>query len=333
MSALAGQLSLLSGSLGLASQKSPAETYITLLGSRTLADKLIDRFHLMDAYKVRKRSVAEAILAGQSKFELGARDGVITVKVTDRSAEHARDLANAYLDELHGMTAEFAVTEASQRRLFFEQQLQREKDRLADAEVALRQVQETTGLIAPTGQTQMELQTIAQTRAAISSRQAALAGLRASATDQNRAVVRLSDEIADLRRQLSRLEDGGGTDGSRSVPVAKVPQAEMEYVRRERDVKYHEELFEVLAKQYESARLDESHDAPVLQVVDYAVAPDTKSGPRRGLIGGASCVLGILLGALYTLIRDRSWMSPARARQGLNGMVSMQDDGVSRRGA
>jgi uncharacterized protein involved in exopolysaccharide biosynthesis len=312
MSALAGELSLLSGSAGLLPQKSSGDTYIGILSSRTLADKLIARFHLLEYYKVRKQSVAESILAKQSNFELGVRDGIITVKVTDRSPQLAKDLANAYLDELHSMNGNLAVSEAAQRRLFFGQQLQEEKDKLADAEVALRQVQENTGLIAPTGQTQVELQTIAQTRAAISSREVALAGLRASSTDQNRAVIRLRNEIADLQRQLTALQEGGTGRGVMGMSTDKVPQAEMEYVRRERDVKYHEALFDMLAKQYDSARLDESHDAPVLQVLDYATVPDTKSGPPRRLMLGAGCVLGVLLGVTYALWRDRSWLYPLR---------------------
>jgi uncharacterized protein involved in exopolysaccharide biosynthesis len=311
MGALASELSLLGGGTGILPQKSSGDTYIGLLGSRTLADKLIARFHLMDVYKVRKQSVAESILAARSNFELGVRDGIITVKVTDRNAERAKDLANAYLDELHSLNGELAITEAAQRRLFFEQQLQKEKNNLADAEVALRQVQERTGLIAPLGQTQVEVQAITQMRAAISSREATLAGLRASATDQNRAVVRLRNEIANLQRQLTSLQAGVETSGPAGVAQTKVPQAEMEYVRRERDVKYHEALFEALAKQYESARLDESHDAPVLQVVDYAIVPDTKSGPPRVLLLGTGLVLGVLLGATYTLLRDRSWMQEA----------------------
>ncbi len=312
MGALAGELTLLSGSAGLLPQRNTGDTYIGILSSSTLADKLIERFHLMDYYKVRKQSVAEAILASQSKFELGVRDGIITVKVTDRSPELARDIANAYLDELHALTGGLAITEAAQQRLFFEQQLQQEKDRLAEAEVALRQVQESTGLVAPSGQTQVELQTIAQTRAQISGRQVELAGLRASATDQNRAVIRLHNEIADLQGQLARLEQGGGKGDATVVPAAKVPQAEMEYVRRERDVKYHEALFDMLAKQYEAARLSESHDAPVLQVLDRAKVPDTKSGPPRTLMLVASLILGVLLGVAYVLVRDRSWMLTVR---------------------
>ncbi len=308
MGALASELSLLSGSTGLLPQKNSGDTYVGILSSRRVADKMTARFHLKDYYKVRKQSVAEAILASRSQFEVGVRDGIITLKVTDRDPVLAKDIANAYLDELHAATGELALTEAAQRRMFFEQQLQKEKDRLADAEVALRQVQERTGAIAPSGQTQLEVQTIAQMRAAISSRQAALAGLRASSTDQNPGVIQLRNEIADLQRQLISLQENVRATGGKSDPQARVPEAEMEYVRRERDVKYHEGLFEMLSKQYESARLDEAHDAPVLQVLDYAAVPDTKSGPRRTLMLGVGAVLGLLLGATYSLVRDRSWM-------------------------
>ncbi len=311
--ALTSELSLLSGSAGLLPQKTSGDTYVAILKSRTLQDKLIARFHLKEYYKVRKQSVAESILAARSKFEVGVRDGVLTLKVTDRDPELAKAIANAYLDELHAATGELAITEAAQRRLFFEQQLQQEKEKLADAEVALRQVQESTGAIAPSGQTQLEVQTIAQTRAAISSRQAALAGLLSSATDQNSNVIRLRNEIADLERQLVPLQGNGNGTGE-GEPRTQVPRAEMEYVRRERDVKYHEALFEMLAKQYESARLDESHDAPVLQVLDYAVVPDTRSGPPRTLMLGVGAVLGVLLGVTYALMRDKSWLRAASSR-------------------
>jgi capsule polysaccharide export protein KpsE/RkpR len=259
----------------------------------------------MDHYKVRKLSAAETRLASSSKFELGVRDGIITVKVTDANPELAKEIANAYIDELHSLSGELAITEASQKRLFFEQQLQKEKSKLADAEVALREVQESTGVLAPTGQAQVQVQSIAQTRAAISSRQAALAGLRTSFTDQNPAVIRLQHEITDLQRQLTSLLL---TVGAAGAPLTKVPQAEMEYVRREREVKYHEALFDMLAKQFESARLDESHDAPMLQVLDSAVVPDTRSGPPRTLMLGMGFVLGLLLGITDTLLRSRGWM-------------------------
>jgi capsule polysaccharide export protein KpsE/RkpR len=197
------------------------------------------------------------------------------------------------------------LTEAAQRRLFFEQQLTKEKDSLADAEVELERIEERTGLIAPAGQTSVELETIAQTRAAIAGREVQLAALRQSATDQNPDVVRLRSEIDDLQGKLAILERGGGAGNATDMPKSKVPELQLQYVRQEREVKYHEALFEMIARQYENARLDESRDAPVLQVLDYPSVPDTRSGPPRTLIIVSGLVLGIFIGSAAVVLRNR----------------------------
>jgi tyrosine-protein kinase Etk/Wzc len=309
LSSFASQLSSMGvgAGAGLGAVKSNGDIYVGMLRSHSIAAKLVSRFHLMDVYKAKKESKAIARLASRSNFELGVRDGIVTIKVTDRNPERARDLANGYMEELHNISDRLALGEAAQRRLFFEQQLAREKDHLADAEVALKQVQEKTGLVAPAGQTQVGLTTIAQTRAAIASRQVQLAGLKFSATDQDPQVVQLHDEIAELQGQLAALQRGVGPSGSVDIPESKVPQVELEYVRQQREVKYHEALFEMISKQYESARLDESHEAPMLQVLDFATVPDTRSGPPRVIILGVGLVLGLFLAVLFVLVTDRSW--------------------------
>jgi tyrosine-protein kinase Etk/Wzc len=310
LSSLASQLGSMGVGAGavLGAVKNNGDLYVGMLGSQTVAAALVSRFHLMDIYKAKKESEAVKRLASRSNFEVGVRDGIVTIKVTDRSPQRASDLANGYMEELHNITDRLALSEAAQRRLFFEQQLAREKDHLADAEVALKQVQEKTGFVAPAGQTQVGLTTIAQTRAAIASRQVQLAGLRFAATDQDPQVVQLHDEVAELQGQLAALQRGVGPSGSVDVPASKVPQVELEYVRQEREVKYHEALFEMISKQYEAARLDESHEAPMLQVLDLATVPDTRSGPPRTIIIGIGLFLGLLAGVLSVLVTDRSWM-------------------------
>jgi capsule polysaccharide export protein KpsE/RkpR len=313
LSSLANQLSSVGVGAGatLGAVKSNGDLYVGMLSSHTIADKLVTSFHLMEVYQVEKESQAIKRLAAQTNFELGVRDGIVTIRVTDRDPQRARDLANAYMEELHSITDRLALSESAQRRLFFEQQLAREKDRLADAEVALKQVQEKTGLVAPAGQTQVGLTTIAQTRAAIASRQVQLAGLRFSATEQDPQVVQLHDEIAELQSQLAGLRKGAGPSGSIDVPESNVPQVELEYVRQAREVKYHEALFDMISKQYEAARLDESHESPMLQVLDVATVPDSKSGPPKAIIIVAGFFLGLSLALLYILVGDRTWYEPA----------------------
>jgi capsule polysaccharide export protein KpsE/RkpR len=197
------------------------------------------------------------------------------------------------------------LSQSSQRRLFFGEQLAKEKDALEDAEVDLKKTEEQSGLIAPTGQTTVEIETIAQTQAQIAVREVQLAALRDSATEQNPEVIRLRSEIDDLQGQLARLQRGSGKESTAAIPTSMVPGLELEFVRKEREVKYHEALFDMLSRQYEAARLDEARDAPVVQVLDPASYPDIKSSPKRSyyMIGGL--VFGFFGSCAWVLTRDR----------------------------
>jgi uncharacterized protein involved in exopolysaccharide biosynthesis len=304
MAQLASQLGSLGTLGGLGGIKNTGELYVGILGSRTISDTLIKRFDLQKVYKTKKLSDTEKALKGRSKFVSG-KDTLITISVEDHDPKRAADIANGYLDALHDQNGRLALTDSAQRRLFFEQQLEREKDALEDAEVELKKTQEQTGLIIPSGQALAEIQASSDIRAQIVSRQVELAALKQSATDQNPSVVRLQTEIAGLLQQQQKLQKGTGQHqpGNMQLPTSKVPQLALEYVRKQREVKYHETLFELLARQYESARLDESRDAPLLQVVDRAVVPDKKSGPPRLLLLLASCILGAFAGAGWVITR------------------------------
>jgi uncharacterized protein involved in exopolysaccharide biosynthesis len=306
LSALAGQLSEAGAGGAIAAIRNASELYVGILGSSSIAHRLIARFDLQHVYKVKKESSAEKILASNSNFEAGLRDGIVTLRISDHSPQRARDLAEGYLEELHNTTGRLALTEAAQRRLFFEQQLAKEKDSLADAEVELERIEESTGLISGGGQTSISLQTIAQTRASIAAREVELAALRQGSTDQRADVVSLRSEIADLQGKLADLQKGGGA-AVVDIPKSKMPELMLQEVRQEREVKYHETLFDMIAKQYEDARLDESRDSPVLQVLDYPMVPDAKSGPPRKLIVLCGLILGVLLGCAWVLYRN--WAS------------------------
>ena len=295
--AMMGQLSAL-GAGSLLGGKSQGDLYIGVLKSRTIAAELVAHFDLKAVYKVKKESQAEKTLAASSLFEAGNKDPIVTISVTDKSPERARDLANAYLQALQQTTGGLALSESSQRRLFYEQRLAHEKDDLANAEVDLKQTQEKTGLIAPAGQTLSEIQTLAQLRAQITDRQVRLASLLHDETDQNTDVIRLREEIGSLQAQVAQSENGQSRTHLGSFSTAQAPGLELEYIRKAREVKYHEALFEIIGKQYEAARLDEAKDSP-LQVLDRAAVPDTKSGPHRTIL----MILGLLCGLIGGTVR------------------------------
>jgi tyrosine-protein kinase Etk/Wzc len=304
MAQLASQLGSLSAVGGLSGIKSTGELYVGILGSRTVADGLIKRFDLEKIYKTKKLSDTEKVLKSRSKFIAG-KDTLVAISVEDHDPKLAADLANGYLDALHDQNGRLALTDSGQRRLFFQQQLEREKNALEDAEVELKKTQEKTGLIVPGGQTLAEIQASSDIRAQITSRQVELATLKQSATDQNPSVVRLQTEIGGLEQQQRKLQNGNGQrqPGNMQLATAKFPELALEYVRKQREVKYHETLFELIARQYETARLDESRDAPLLQVVDTALVPDRKSGPPRLLLLFASCIVGFFAGTTWITVK------------------------------
>jgi tyrosine-protein kinase Etk/Wzc len=303
--AMLSQLGSAGGGLGsslLGGVKSNADLYSSILKSHTVAQKMVDRFDLRKIYKIEKESLTERELASRTSVVIGTKDGIVTVKVTDSDPVRARDMANYYLEALRETSYGMALSDSSQQRLFFEDRLRREKDALSDAEVALKENEEKSGLVAPAGQMASQLQTIAQLQLQVESQTTRLASLRQDEAEDNPDVQRAKAELDSLHAQIDQLQSGKEGKGTSNFSNAQVPGLTLDYVRLEREVKYHETLFGIIAKQYEAARLSEANDPP-LQILDHAVTPDTKAGPHRSVITLVCFLLGLIGFMLWTVIQ------------------------------
>jgi len=202
------------------------------------------------------------------------------------------------------MNSLLAISEAAQRRVFFDKQLEIEKAALSAAEDDLRTTEQKTGVIQLTGQAQVLIQSIAELRAQIASREVELQSDKVYSTDQNPNVVRLQEEISAMRAQLAKMEvsQQPNDPGNISITSSRVPESALEYARKFREVQFHSTLYELLSKQYEAARIDEAKSAPVIQVVDRAVPPDKKAGPKRALIMAGSLFAGFVLACFWALL-------------------------------
>lgn len=301
-----GALGGLAGS-GMASQlglKTAADLYIGILKSRTIGDDIVERFHLKEVYGTKLTSMARQSLSSHVNFASG-KDSLITVTVKDHNPQRAADLANAFIDELYKQNSRLATTDASQRRLFFEQQLNGEKEALANAEAALKSTQQATGLLSPSGQAEILLRSGAQLRAEIVSREVQLQAMRTYATEDNPQLQILKREIGSLQGQLNQIEASGGSGSKLELSAGKMPEASLQYIRKLRDLKYHETLYELIAKQYEASRIDEAKQAPVIQIVDRAIVPDKDSRPSRTLVVMLCAFAGLILSSGLVLLFHR----------------------------
>lgn len=308
MSAMLGQLGGLASAAGaagnIAGLKNPNDLYTAMLDSRTLADKLITQFELKKRFDVETLDDARA---GLKKIVTitAEKAGTISISVEDKDPVFAANLANAFVNELSNLTKKLAITDAAQRRLFFEKQLKSVKDDLANAEIALRQTQEKTGMLELEGQVKGIIGNVAQLEGTIAAKEVQINSMRSFATDKNPELQRLQSEIQGYRTQLEKLKSGRSSkDGDIMVPTGKIPAVGVEYIRSLREVKYQETIFELLAKQYELAKIDEAKESSNIQVLDEAIPAQKKSKPKRMIIVALGFFGGIILAIFLALLRD-----------------------------
>ena len=286
---LAG-LGALGGLAGAASGlKNPTDQYVAFLKTRSVQDALIDRFKLTERYdKKFKQDTRQAL---ETKVLIaGGKDGLITIDVEDREPQFAANLANAYVEELGELLNRLAITEAQQRRAFFEKQLGNAKDQLVKAEQALKAggVSADTLKVNP----QAAVEGLARLQAAITAQQVKLASMRGYLADSAPDFRQAQIELAALRSQLAQAEK----------PALAPTGSDGDYIAKFRNFKYQETLFELFAKQYEIARIDESREGAVIQVVDVAQPPERKSKPKKAMIAvltslvtGFALLLGVFV--------------------------------------
>ncbi len=280
--------------------------WTSVMKGHTILDRIIVQKGLMQEYHVKLMSQAESVLKSKSSFDID-KAGLITIGVKDHDPKRAAELANAYIDSLHASMVDMAIDDANQRQQFYNQQVQEEQDRLAEAEKKMMDVQRKTGVLEISGQTSEAIRMVGDLRAKITVLNVQLQALRASATDANPEVQRLKAELEADQTALSKAENSQGATGLGDVGTSEVPQAALEYIHAARDVRYHESLTEALGKQVEAARMDEARSAPAVQIVDPAVPSDHPAGISRTLMVVIGIFIGFVLGLVLAILRQAWW--------------------------
>jgi tyrosine-protein kinase Etk/Wzc len=287
------------GGLGL---KNPNDIYIGLLTSRPIADAIIQKFDLMKVYEARDMTKAREKLADYTEV-ISEKAGFISISVTDKDRNRVAEITNAYTEQLRMLTKMLAVTEASQRRLFWEEQLKLSKEAVVAASLAFQQVQQQKGLVQLDAQAKAMIEGVASLRAQVSAKQVEVQALRSYSTEQNPDVQLAERELSSLQAEEAHLEQRNPAPGIAGLGLENVPVAGLEYLRAEHELQYQQALYDMLMKQYDAAKLDEAKEAAVIQVVEPAIEPDRKSAPKRAMLIALFSVGGLLCGCILALLR------------------------------
>jgi uncharacterized protein involved in exopolysaccharide biosynthesis len=288
-------LGALGGLAGAASGlKNPADQYVAFLKSNSVEDALIERFKLMDRYEAEFKTQARKTLESNVKIASG-KDGIITISVEDTDPRIAADIANAYVEELTRLLSRLAVTEAQQRRQFFEGQLAQAQAKLTQADIALKKTGISSDVLKANPSSAVAA--VAALQAQITAQEVKLGVMRGYLAETAPDFKQALNELAALRAQLNQQSKDGATPPGRGG-------SQGDYITRYREFKYQETLFELFAKQFEMAKVDESREGATIQVLDKADPPELKSKPKKAQIAIiATLATGFAL-LLFVFIRQ-----------------------------
>jgi tyrosine-protein kinase Etk/Wzc len=310
-----GQLGAIAGiGGGSINGKTPNDLYVGLLKSRTVLDKMIDRFDLMKLYRTNYRQNARGRLLDDV---LAVRDdrksGIITINVEDKDPKRAAEMANAFVEELQKLNTGLAITEASQRRLYFEEQLKGAKVSLTQAEEGMKSFQEKTGALNMESQAKAVIEGIGMLRAQIAAKEVELKVMRTYSTPQNPDLQRVEETLKGLRVELAKMEGRGGKGHDPFMPTGRMAEIGTDYAKQLRDLKFNEVLYGLLLQQFEAAKLDEAKNATIIQVIDKAVPPEKKVKPKRAMMVLLAGIIGFFLSVFAAFImeyRERANANP-----------------------
>jgi uncharacterized protein involved in exopolysaccharide biosynthesis len=290
-----GALSAIGGGLSL---KNPNDLQVSLLRSETVEDAMAARFQLQSLYGRRYLSTTRREWERESAIDNGLKDGLIRLSVTDGDARRAAELATGWVEEYRRMTASLAITEAAQRRLFFERERMTAGDELARAEDNLKQTEQRTGVIEIDGQARAMIAGAAVLRAQVDAKQVEIRAMHEFAAGQNPDLERAEQELSGMEAQLTTMN--AATDhsqGDLAMPRGKITQDGLDYARALREMKYREAVYELMTREYEVARVDEARQGSLVQIVDPAMVPERPNSTYRIWIA-AGALLCALPGAL-----------------------------------
>ena len=329
LSALAGTGSIVPNFAGgLMNARTPSGTFIGILNSQTAQDDIINHFGLLRVYHCKLYVDARMILKARTTIVEDKKSGIISISVMDRDREQARDITEAYIEELDKLINRVSTSSARRERIFLEERIKSVKSDLDASSLALSQFSSRNATLDPQKQGEATVEAAGKLQGELIAAQSELSGLKAMYTDDNVRVRQVRGRVDELQRQLRKMSglgedvDGAALKSDQLLPsVRKLPILGFTYYDLYRQVAMQDSVYQTLTKQYELAKVQEAKEIPPVKVLDEPDVPERKSSPHRSII----VVLGFLLSALAGI----TWILASALWDLTNGFHSLEVGGIA----
>jgi uncharacterized protein involved in exopolysaccharide biosynthesis len=295
----------------------PETINIDMLLSRRVGERVIDEFDLMDRWNFTIVEDALKRLHSHLGFTL-LENGLLKVTYEDRDPRMAADVLNQMIEELDNVHGEIAIGRAARSREFIGEQLGLREEMLYRAEEALKQFQKENEALELDEQLRAAMDLVAELTGEAIALETELEILSKYASTTSEEYVRKQREYEVLVGELRKLKVGDGAgdeDMVRSyIPrLDEMPDLVLDYVRLKRQVEIESNVYTMLVKEFEKARIEEARDSGNVQILDPAVPPSLRSRPRRTLLVLVGGIFGLAWSVMLSLMLQAWRENPERS--------------------
>lgn len=291
--------------------KSSGALFIGILRSRTVEERLIERFDLRKVYGKRLEEDARRKLEENTSISEDRKSGIISIAVTDHDPKRAAAVAQAYVEELDHLVAQLSTSSARRERVFLEERLTGVKQELDRSSQEFSQFSSKNTAIDIKEQGKAMVEAAATLMGQLIAAESELKGLEQIYTPNNVRVRSVQARITELHAQLEKM--GGKGEGTEALTnasaasdslypsIRKLPLLGVKYADLYRQTKVQEVVFETLTQEYELAKVQEAKEIPSVKVLDVAKIPERKSFPPRLLIMLLCTFLVLMVATVFSL--------------------------------
>ncbi len=305
------------GMLGMGESGVSATEFVPVLKSQRVAEAIIRRFNLQEAYQVDTREELLQMVDDRLEVEL-SREQFLTVSYEAETPERAAEIANAFVEELDLALRHRREQQARDLRRYLEKRLAQAERSVIEAEQAYNAFQKEHSAIDVESQTKAQIDAysslITSTLGEMIIRRE-IAALQMN--PDNSRVRQLDIEIEGAKEALDGILGGVRPDSSVRaardlpdimLPMDRIPDLGLQALRHMREMEIRNLIYQFVLQEYEKSSFEEKKETSVVVVLDPAVPPDFRSRPRRALMvvtaAGLSLLLSILVVFLLEAVRS-----------------------------
>jgi tyrosine-protein kinase Etk/Wzc len=293
--------------LGIGGASQSNSTMIILqeiIAGNRIKDKIGEEFNLYEKFgfanartkkTLLRQAIGNAFLAEYNAAQaIGSSTIVMTMSYTDTDKEFAAKMLKRLIELIGEEFKNVMLEKVHAKKKFLQECLDVIEQDYNKAQQQLIDFQSQYG---PDLKSVAQEQTkyIAQLQAEIYKQELQIRSLYLPENDPQ--VIQLRDQIRQKKQLINEMKSGFHSFSKAEVPLKEIPDLQRQYTDIEMEAKIQLELYSMMRKELENAKIEEADTIPVFQLLEEIEVPEEKDGPKRGL----TCIIFALSAFLISI--------------------------------